>query len=150
MSDEDITAVELLTDIGKTIQIIATNLRANRLDRTSLQKILFDYAHRAKSDGQLIYISRQSPQSVNRGLFLAFTHMEFISWLAKHNYTILSTSIKWYSLKQLFPKYRLPLLSISSQTADLRSQMQHIEDTAELVRAELDASNVKRFFPLES
>lgn len=150
MSREEITAVEFLTDMGKTIQTIATNLRANRLDRTTIQKILLDYSYRAESDGRLMNASRQNPQCWNRGLFLGYTHMEFISWLSKNNYTVLSTSIKWYSWKQFFSKYRLPLFSISSQTADLQSQLQHIEKTAELVHADLESNNVKRFSPLIS
>ncbi|KAJ5769918.1 glyoxalase family protein [Penicillium nucicola] len=150
MSDNEVTAVEVLTELGEIIQTIATNLRANRLDRTKFQKLLLDYSHRATSDGHLIYASRQNSQALNRGLFLAYTHMEFISWLSRNNYTIPATSVKWYSLKQFASKYRLPLFSMSSQTADLQSQLKHIESTAELVHAELQAHNVKHFPPRES
>jgi hypothetical protein len=143
MSEETTTAVELLERIGVTVKTIANNLQANRLDRKSIQTLLFDYSARASSDGRLINASRQDPNCVNRGLFLAYTHMELISWLAKNNYTILSTSIKWYSWRKVYSKYRLPLLSVSSHASDLRSQMKHIQRTAELVHADLEANNVK-------
>lgn len=146
MSEETTTAVELLESIGTTVKAIANNLQANRLDRKTIHTLLVDYSARALSDGRLINASRQNPQCVNRGLFLAYTHMEVISWLAKNNYTIRATSIKWYSWKKVFAKYRLPLLSVSSQTSDLKSQMKNIQKTAELVYADLAANNVKSCF----
>ncbi|KAL4779443.1 glyoxalase family protein [Aspergillus varians] len=142
MSEETTTAVEFLQGVGTTVKTIADNLKANRLDRRTIHKLLCDYSARAASDGRLINASRQDPQCVNRGLFLAYTHMELISWLARNNYTISATSIKWYSWRKAFGKYRLPLLSISSQTADLQSQMQHIEKTAGLVHADLQANDI--------
>jgi hypothetical protein len=144
MSEETTTAVELLERIGATVKTIANNLQANRLDRKTIQALLYDYSARALSDGRLINASRQDANCVNRGLFLAYTHMELISWLAKNNYTVLSTSIKWYSWRKVSSKYRLPLLSVPSQTSDLKSQMQHIQKTAELVNADLEASHVNR------
>jgi hypothetical protein len=147
MPEEAATAVELLESLGNTIQTIADNLKANRLDRKSLQTLLCDYAARASSDGRLINASRQDPQCVNRGLFLAYTHMELVSWLAKNNYTVLATSIKWYSWKKIFAKYRVPLLSVSSQTSDLQSLLKNIQRTAELVHADLEANNVSSHVP---
>lgn len=147
MSEKSITAVEFLANMASTIQAIATNLRENRLDRQTFNSLLCDYSARAESDGRLINASRQDRQCVDRGLFLAYRHMELVSWLAKNNYTIRSTSVKWYSWKKLFSKYRLPLFSIASQTADLQNQLQHIKDTAELVYADLQANNVSPAFP---
>lgn len=142
MSDDSITAVELLANIAKTIEVIAVNLRKNRLDRHAFTDMLHDYSARAESDGRLMNASRQDDQCAGRGLFLAYRHMELISWLARNNYTIRSASVKWYSWKQLFSKYRLPLFSIRSQTAELRSYLQSIKETAEYVYAGLEANNV--------
>jgi acetolactate synthase small subunit len=58
--------------------------------------------------------------------------------------------VKWYSLRKLFKKYRLPLLSISSQTADLKDQLENITKVAKLVNADLEANNVKSNVPAYS
>lgn len=143
MSQESVTAVELLSSLAGTIHVIASNLQDNRLDRRTIQALLHDYSSRAESDGHLINASRQDSKSADLGLFLAYHHMELISWLARNNYTILSSSVKWYSLRKLFKNNRLPLLSISSQTADLKDQLENITKVAELVYADLEANNVK-------
>ena len=143
MSEENVTAVEFLADIAKTIQTIATNLQENRLDRRTIIGLLRDYSARAESDGRLINAARQDSHCVNRGLFLAHCHMELISWLGNNNYTIRSTSVKWYSWKKLYTKYRLPLFSIQSQTTELQSQLKNIERIADLVWADLQANNVR-------
>lgn len=142
MSDELTTAVELLESIGATTSTIANNLEANRLDRRTFRKFLRDYSERAASDGRLINAARQDSRCSNRGLFLAYTHMELISWLAKNNYTISSSSIKWYSWRKISSKYRLPLLSIFSQTSELQNQVQKIKKTADMLFTDLDANNV--------
>ncbi|KAJ5669219.1 glyoxalase family protein [Penicillium macrosclerotiorum] len=139
---QTVTAVEFLADIAGTIQIIATNLRENRVNRKGLQKCLSDYAARAESDGRLINASRQDANCANRGLFLAYTHMELLSWLATNNYTIPATSVKWYSWKKLSSKYRLPLFSISEQTVELRGLLKNTERVAEQVYADLAEHNV--------
>lgn len=142
MSEDSITAAELLSKLAKAVEVIAINLRKNRLDRHSFVDLLHDYSARAESDGRLINASRQHRQCVDRALFLAYRHMELICWLAKNNYTIPSTSVKWYSWKKLFSEYRLPLFSVASQTANLRYQLKSIKDTADLVYADLEANNV--------
>jgi hypothetical protein len=114
--EEITTALDILENVGATVNTIAINLGANRLDRRSVRKYLRDYAERAASDGQLIDASRRdTPQCANRGLLLAYSHMELICWLATNNYTISYTSVKWYSWRKVLSKYRLPLLGISPQ-----------------------------------
>ncbi|KAJ5346900.1 uncharacterized protein N7506_000153 [Penicillium brevicompactum] len=143
MPEDLTTAVELLDNIGTTVNTIAGNLGANRLDRRSFRKYLCDYADRAASDGQLINASRKdTPQCANRGLLLAYAHMEMICWIAKNNYTILSTSVKWYSWRKVCAKYRLPLLGVSPQNAHLTRQLQNIKKIADQVYAEIDAKNI--------
>jgi hypothetical protein len=143
MSEENTTAVELLGAIGDTVRTITNQIEANRFNRKTIQKLLRDYAARAESDGRLINASRQNSECVNRGLFLAYTHMELVSWLATNNYTLLSSSIKWYSWRKVYARYRLPLLSVSGHTIELKSKMEHIEKTAALVHADLEANNVE-------
>ncbi|KAJ5188487.1 hypothetical protein N7491_004810, partial [Penicillium cf. griseofulvum] len=140
MPEETTIAVELLGSIESTINTIANNLEANSLDRRSFRKYLRDYAERAASDGRLINASRQG--FANRGLLLAYAHMELICWLAKSNYTISSTSVKWYSWKKVFAKYRLPLLAVTSQTSHLRNHLQNISKKADQVFAELEANDI--------
>ncbi|KAJ5472655.1 hypothetical protein N7530_006656 [Penicillium desertorum] len=137
------SALELLDNVGDTVSTIAINLGANRLDRRSFRKYLCDYADRAASDGRLINASREdTPQCANRGLLLAYAHMELICWLANNNYTILSTSVKWYSWRKIRAKYRLPLLLVSPQKSHLLRKLQYIKTIADQVYAEIDAKNV--------
>jgi hypothetical protein len=143
MSEETTTAVELLDSIGTAVHTISDNLEANRLDRTFFRKCLCDYADRAASDSRLIDAARQNVRCANRALFLAQAHMELICWLAENNYTMSSTSIKWYSWKKIYAKYRLPLLGVSSQSAHLRSRLQSVKNIAGQVYTDLDDANVK-------
>lgn len=137
------TALELLDNVGDTVNTIAINLGANRLDRRSFRKYLRDYADRASSDGRLINASREDTlQCANRGLLLAYAHMELICWLANNNYTISSTSVKWYSWRKIRAKYRLPLLGFSPQKSHLTKKLQYIKTTADQVYAEIDGRNV--------
>ena len=147
MSQEPAPGLVLLTELATIIRTIAANLRENRLDRKAFQELLYEYASRAGSDGQLIYASRQNSRSINPGLFLAYTHIELISWLVTHNYTTESTSVKWYSWKKIFPKYQLPLLSMPSQTASLREDLRNIEEKAGMVYAVLQANDVSPHSP---
>ncbi|KAJ5990139.1 hypothetical protein N7499_010666 [Penicillium canescens] len=142
MSEEITTAVELLESIGTAVNAISDNLGANRLDRVAFRKCLYDYSDRAASDSRLIDAARQNVRCANRALFLAQAHMELICWLAENNYTISSTSIKWYSWKKLFAKYRLPLLGVSSQTSHLRSRLQSVKNIASQVYTDLDDANI--------
>ncbi|OQE41259.1 hypothetical protein PENCOP_c005G03825 [Penicillium coprophilum] len=142
MPEETNIAVEILGTIQTTLNTITNNLGANRLDRRSFRKYLGDYAERAASDGRLINASRQDSQCANRGLLLAYAHMELICWLAKSNYTISSTSVKWYSWRKLFAKYRLPLLAVTSQTSHLTKHLQNIGKLADQVFADLDANDI--------
>ena len=137
-----ITAVELLNSIGTPVSTIANNLGINRLDRRGFQKYLHDYADRAALDGQLIDAARVNVLCANRALFLAQAHMELICWLAENNYTISSTSVKWYSWKKILAKYRLPLLGVSSQTSHLRNHLQEIKKTADQVYTDLEDNKV--------
>ncbi|KAJ9485350.1 hypothetical protein VN97_g8002 [Penicillium thymicola] len=150
MSQEPAPGLVLLTELATIIRAIAANLRENRLDRKSFQGLLYEYASRAGSDGQLIYASRQNPRSVNAGLFLAYTHVELVSWLVKNNYTMNSTSVKWFSWKKIFSKYRLPLFSISSQTAELHENLRNIEKKAGMLYAVLQANDVRPHSPFYS
>ena len=147
MSQEPAPGIVLLTELATIVRNIAVNLRENRLDRKAFQELLYEYASRAGSDGQLLYASRQNSRSINPGLFLAYTHMELISWLVKNNYTTKSTSVKWYSWKKIFSKYQIPLFSISSQTANLRENLRSIEEKAGMVYAVLQANDVRPHFP---
>lgn len=141
-SEETITAAEFLSKTASIIKSIEANLQHNRLDRKTIRRLLSEYSTRAESDGKLMNAARQDPQCANRGLFLAYTHMELISWLVKKNYTISSTSIKWYSWKQLLSKNRLPPFWDSSPTADLEGQLENVKRTAALVYADLQTNNV--------
>jgi hypothetical protein len=137
------TALEILDSIGATVNTIAINLGANRLDRRSFRKYLCDYADRAASDGRLINASREdTPQCANRGLLLAYAHMELICWLANNNYTMSSSSVKWYSWRKIRAKYRLPLLGVSPQKSHLLKKLRYIKTVADQVYAEMDAKNV--------
>ena len=142
MSQEDATAVELLKRTGDTVRQIEQNLERNRLDRKSLRKLLREYALRAESDGRLMNAARQESHCANRGLFLAYTHIELISWLAKNNYTVPSTSIGWYNLRQFHPRFRIPPLWASAKSRDLESLLDHLKNTAALVYADLEAYDV--------
>ncbi|KAJ5382635.1 hypothetical protein N7517_000546 [Penicillium concentricum] len=143
MPEETTIAVELLGSTETTVNTIVNNLGANRLDRRSFRKYLRDYAERTASDGRLINASRQDLRCANRGLLLAYAHMELICWLAKSNYTISATSVGWYSWKKLFAKYRLPLLAVTSQTTHLTNHLQNISKLADQVFTDLDANDVK-------
>jgi hypothetical protein len=137
------TALEILDSIGATVNTIAINLGANRLDRRSFRKYLCDYADRAASDGRLINASREdTPQCANRGLLLAYAHMELICWLADNNYTMSSSSVKWYSWRKIRAKYRLPLLGVSPQKSHLLKKLRYIKTVADQVYAEMDGKNV--------
>lgn len=142
MAGKEITAVEFLADTAEMVRVIAINLQNNRLDRTGIQKLLHEYADRAKSDGQLINASRQSTTSIEHGLLLVYVHLEFMSWLADRNFTIPATAVKWYSWKQFIPKYRLSLFSISSQTRDLRILLGNLAEKADLVYTDLIVNKV--------
>ncbi|KAJ6163818.1 hypothetical protein N7497_003797 [Penicillium chrysogenum] len=145
MSEETTTEVELLDSVGVTIDTIANNLGRNRLDRSTFRKYLCDYSNHAASDRLLLNAARHNFRCANRALFLAQAHMELICWLAENNYSISSTSIKWYSWKKMVPKHHLPLLGVPSQTSHLRSQLQHIKKvkkTADQVYTDLDDANV--------
>lgn len=139
---EVITAVEFLAKTAGIIDTIRTNLLHNRLDRKEFQRLLSEYTNRAESDGKLMNAARQEPHCANRGLFLAYNHMECLSWLDKHNYTIPSSSVKWYSWKQILGKNRIPIFWSSSPTVELQALMKNIERTAALVCADLKAHNV--------
>lgn len=141
---EDPPAVKLLSNLASIVTNIATNMQQNRIDRKEFQKLLRDYASRAKSDGRLLFASRQNSRCVNHGLFLAHTHVELVSWLEKNNYNLASTSVKWYSWRKLFPKYQLPLFSISSQTTQLRNMLRIVEETANSLYSDLQANNVSK------
>lgn len=134
---------DLLIHLAIIIESIITNLQKNRFDRKSIQKLLREYVSRAESDGRLLYTARVN-QCVDHALFLAYAHLELVSWLVKNNYNLQATSVKWYSYKKLLPKYQLPLFSILSQTAELRDKLYNIEQKAELTYADLQANNVSR------
>ncbi|KAJ5683362.1 glyoxalase family protein [Penicillium macrosclerotiorum] len=154
MSQEKHTAVDLLKKMGDTVLRIEQNLQQNRLDRKSFRRLLNEYLLRAESDGRLMNAARQEPHCDNRGVFLAYTHMELITWLSKNNYTLLSTSVGWYSWRQFLSKYRIPPFWDSEKAKDLKSQLHHIKRIAALVYADLQAyhrllSNIL-VFPWES
>ncbi|CDM32530.1 unnamed protein product [Penicillium roqueforti FM164] len=131
------TAVGLLDSIATPVSTIANNLEANRLDRRAFRKYLWDYADRAALDGELIDAARQNFRCSNRALFLAQAHMELICWLADNNYTISSTSVKWYCWKKILGKYRLPLL-VSSQTSRLKNHLREIKKAADQLYTDLE------------
>ncbi|KAJ5637026.1 glyoxalase family protein [Penicillium lividum] len=138
----EITAVDFLATTASIIDTIRTNLLRNRLNRKDFQKLLSDYSNRAESDGRLMNAARQEPHCANRGLFLAFNHMELVSWLDKQNYNINSTSVKWYSWKQILDQNRIPPFWSSAPTVELQALMKNIERTAALVYADLKAHNI--------
>ncbi|KAJ5614171.1 glyoxalase family protein [Penicillium herquei] len=140
--EAEITAVELLIKTGTVIKTIETNLEKNRLDRKVIRQLLNEYSSLAESDGRLMNAARQEPECANRGLFLAYTHIELITWLGNVNLTIPSSSIKWYSLRQFSSKYRLPSFWNSTLSSDLQGQLDHIKKTAALVYADLQAHNI--------
>jgi hypothetical protein len=142
VSHEKITAVDFLIKTATIIQKIEKNLELNRLDRKKIRELLNEYSRRAESDGRLMNAARQDDQCANRGLFLAYTHMELLCWLAKNNFNIPSSSIRWYSLRQFLPKYRIPSFWSSAKPSELKSQLNHIKRTAALVHADLQAHRV--------
>ncbi|KAJ5763688.1 glyoxalase family protein [Penicillium manginii] len=142
VSHEKITAVDFLIKTATIIQKIEKNLELNRLDRKKIRELLNEYSRRAESDGRLMNAARQDDQCANRGLFLAYTHMELLCWLAKNNFNIPSSSIRWYSLRQFLPKYRIPSFWSSAKPSELKSQLNHIKRTAALVHADLQAHRI--------
>ncbi|PYH42143.1 glyoxalase family protein [Aspergillus saccharolyticus JOP 1030-1] len=130
------TAIDLLASLATIVHTIATNLHANRLDRTTIQTLLQEYAARAESDGKLITASRQSARCAAHGLLLAYVHMEFIDTLVRYNFTVPATAVRWYNPKALLKRYRLSLMVIPLQTRDLRTQMTNIREKAELLVAD--------------
>ncbi|PYH94509.1 glyoxalase family protein [Aspergillus ellipticus CBS 707.79] len=143
MADPTTTAVELLTSLASIVNKVATNLHQNRLDRGKIREILKEYSRRAESDGRLINASRQDQRCFDHGLFLAYVHMEFITTLLRYNFTVPATSVKWYNCKSMRKKYRLSLFDISSQSADLRDQLENIRQKAELLYADLEQNHVQ-------
>ncbi|KAJ5938538.1 glyoxalase family protein [Penicillium verhagenii] len=143
-SEEIATGVEFLAKTAHIIDSIRTNLRHNRLDRKEFQRLLGLYSNRAESDGRIMNAARQEPHCANRGLFLAYNHMELISWLNQKNYTIPATSVKWYNWKQFRGQNRIPPFWSSSATMELQALMSNIERTAALVCADLKAHNVSQ------
>ncbi|KAJ6103604.1 glyoxalase family protein [Penicillium sp. IBT 16267x] len=141
-ASEVITAVEVLAKSADIIDVIRTNLLHNRFDRKEFQKLLSKYSARAESDGKLMNAARQEPHCANRGLFLAYEHMELASWLEKNNYTIPSTSVKWYSWKQMLRQNRIPFFWSSAPTIEFHALLKNIERTAVLVCADLKAHNI--------
>lgn len=138
--------LDMLIHLATIIESIATNLRQNRLDRKSIQKLLQNYISRAESDGLLLYTARVN-QCVGQAVCLATSHMELVSWLVKNNYNLQSTSVRWYSYKKLLPRNRLPLFSIYQQTAALGEKLRRIEKNANLVYTDLLAKNVRKVPP---
>lgn len=140
--EDTITAVEFLSKTADIIGTIKSNIEQNRLGRKAICTLLNDYSTRAESDGRLMNAARQETHCANRGLFLAYSHMELISWLAKKNYTIPSTAVKWYSWKQFLSKNRLPPFWSSAPIFDLRNELKNIERIAALVYADMQLYHV--------
>lgn len=143
-----ITAVEFLSKTADIIETIKSNIEQNRLGRKAICTLLKDYSTRAVSDGRLMNAARQETHCANRGLFLAYSHMEFIWMLVKKNYTIPSTAVKWYSWKQFLSKNRLPAFWSSAPAFDLRDELNNIERNAALLYAEVQLYNVSPTTPL--
>ncbi|KAF7128515.1 hypothetical protein CNMCM5793_003303 [Aspergillus hiratsukae] len=147
MSDEsnDPNAIELLSRLATLLERVASNLQHNHLDRTAIQSLLLKYSSRAESDGHLINASKQDSQCVEHGVFLSYVHVELLSWLTKHNYTVPATAVKWYSLRKLISrKYRLPsLFSVRGHTAQLDDLLRNVVAKAELLHAELRAREIE-------
>jgi hypothetical protein len=146
MSEEsnDPNAIDLLSRLATLLEEVANNLNHNRLDRTAIQTLLHQYSSRAESDGHLINASKQDSQCVEHGVFLSYVHVELLSWLTRHNYTIPATSVKWYSWRKLLSqKYRLPsLFSARAHAAQLEELLRNVVAKADLLHAELRAREV--------
>ncbi|RLL93985.1 hypothetical protein CFD26_103986 [Aspergillus turcosus] len=146
MADEsnDPDAIDLLSRLATLLERVASNLQHNHLDRTAIQTLLLKYSARAESDGHLINASKQDSQCVEHGVFLSYIHVELLSWLTKHNYTVPATAVKWYSWRKLVSrKYRLPsLFSVGAHTAQLEDLLRNVVEKAELLRADLRAREV--------
>ncbi|KAL2817051.1 glyoxalase family protein [Aspergillus cavernicola] len=138
-------AVDLFCRISSHLSTIATNLRTNHLNRAAIQTLLLEYAARAESDVRLVNASRQDDRCVEHGVFLSYTHVELLTWLTNHNYTVPATATKWYSWRRLLSsKYRLPsVLSSRAQAANLRDLLRNVVVKAELLNADLRANGVE-------
>ncbi|KAF4205622.1 hypothetical protein CNMCM8980_007171 [Aspergillus fumigatiaffinis] len=147
MSEEsnDPNAIDLLSRLATLLEEVANNLNHNRLDRTAIQTLLHQYSSRAESDGHLINASKQDSQCVEHGVFLSYVHVELLSWLTRHNYTIPATSVKWYSWRKLLSqKYRLPsLFSARAHAAQLEELLRNVVAKADLLHAELRARELE-------
>ncbi|KAH1450775.1 hypothetical protein KXX13_003918 [Aspergillus fumigatus] len=141
----DPNAIELLSRLATLLEEVANNLHHNRLDRTAVQTLLHQYSSRAKSDGHLINASKQDSQCVEHGVFLSYVHVELLSWLTKHNYTVPASSVKWYSWRKLSSReYRLPsLFSSRAHAAQLEDLLRNVVAKAELLQAELRAHELE-------
>ncbi|GIK04010.1 hypothetical protein Aspvir_008085 [Aspergillus viridinutans] len=142
---DDPNAIDLLSRLATLLARVASNLHHNHLDRTTIQTLLLQYSSRAESDGRLINASRQDSQCVEHGVFLSYVHVELLSWLTKHNYTIPPSSVKWYSWRKLVSrKYRLPsLFSARAHAAQLEDLLQNVVDKGELLHADLRAHEIE-------
>ncbi|GIJ91417.1 hypothetical protein Asppvi_010382 [Aspergillus pseudoviridinutans] len=147
MSEEhdDPNPIDLLSRIATLLARVASNLRHNHLDRTTIQTLLLHYSARAESDGRLINAARQDSECVEHGVFLSYVHVELLSWLTKHNYTIPSSSVKWYSWRKLIArKYHLPsIFSIRAHTAQLDDLFRNVVDKGELLHSALRARGIE-------
>ncbi|KAL2869500.1 glyoxalase family protein [Aspergillus lucknowensis] len=138
-------AVELLNRLATLLHREARNLQHNRFDRKRIQSLLLEYAARAESDGRLMNASRQHARCVDHGVFLAHTHLELLDWLAKHNYTVPVSAVKWYSWRKVASrKHRLPSVFVARRHAsELRDLLGNVVEKAELLYADLRANEVE-------
>lgn len=145
MSDTPSAVFDLLNDISSLVYTIVVGLRNNRLDRKTIQDLLLVYYSRTPSDGRLIDIARRDDRCVGSAEYLLHAHVELITWLVNHNFTVPVTSVKWYSWKSLLKKYRLPFLYHGMRSADIQSQLKSIEEKAGILLADMNTYNVGRF-----
>ncbi|RHZ47419.1 glyoxalase family protein [Aspergillus thermomutatus] len=138
-------AIDLLSRIAALLQRVASNLQHNHVDRNAIQALLLKYASHAESDGHLINASQLDSQCVEHGVFLSYVHVELLSWLTKHNYTIPASAVKWYSWRKLVSaNNRLPsLFSVRAHKRQLEELVQNVARKADLLQADLRAHEVE-------
>ncbi|CAG8112101.1 unnamed protein product [Penicillium nalgiovense] len=130
MPQEINAAIELLENVGDTVDTIATNLGAKSLDRRSFRKYLRDYADRAASDAQLINASREDTLPI---CYAGLRKTTIPSQLRPSNGT---------AGGKMRAKYRLPLVGVSTRKFHLSNKLQHIKTIADQLYTEIDGKNI--------
>jgi hypothetical protein len=136
-STPDFEASNFLESVGHVTQSISTCLRHNKLNTKKVQKILSQYSSNALSDGRLIDTARSDDRCVDHATYLLLAHIDLVTWLVAQNYTITSSSVKFYNCKALLNWNNLRNYQLWPKLAQLQELMERIREKETLVRADI-------------